>query len=248
MTTLILAVACQTEKIDSAVEYGILDIAISEDPSLDVVVKSTDVSDFNVSIYKSSDPSPAYGPMKFSNFTAKVLPLGSYYVTAESCTEAEAESGAGKMRLSGKSAEIIISKEAISQTATVECTVANAKVSVSFDSSLASYFTKNDLKVEIKGGTTSKTVTANYSAAAAEFWFNPSEIQYTVSGTFVPTGTSGEEKGLKLTGYRSLTAKDNVSLVVKLNLENGEIVAPTIEVSTELSSQETVDAEFNPYE
>ena len=247
MTALILAVACQTEKIDSAVEYGILDIAISEDPSLDVVVKSTDVSDFNVSIYKSSDPSPVCGPIKFSNFTAKVLQLGTYYVTAESCTEAEAESGAGKMRLFGRSAEITISTAAISQTATVECTVANARVSVSFDSSLESYFTKNDLKVEIKGGTASKTVTANYSDAA-EFWFNPSEILYTVSGTFVPTGTSGEEKELKLTGSRSLNAKDDVRLVVKLNLQNGEIVAPTIEVSTELSAQETVDAEFNPYE
>ena len=250
MATLLLAVACQTEKIDPSMDYGTLDVTLSGEPSVEVEVKSQQLSaseaaSYNISIFDKNDVNK-YGPVKYSAFEAQVLPMGTYYVTAESCTEAEAENGNGKKRLAGKSADITLTPSAISQTANVECAVTNALVSVAFDASVSGMFT--DLKVILSGGTTSgRKVTVAETAAGVktEVWFNPSSLTYTISGTFNPSG-----KFLTLTGTpRTLTAKDNISLLVKLNLDNGEITAsPTIIVDVTMKQEVPVEEEFNPYE
>lgn len=249
MATLFLAVACQTEKMDPSTGYGTLDIALSGDSSIDVVVKSqqltpSEAAAYNVSVFDDNDVCK-YGPVKYSAFEAQVLPMGTYYVTAESCTESEAESGRGKMRLAGKSADITLSPSAISQIARVECSVTNAKVTVAYDESISGMFT--DLKVVLSGGTTSgrKVTVAETSAGVkTEVWFNPSSLTYTISGTFKPSG-----KVLTLSGSsRSLAAKDNISLLVKLNLDNGEISAsPEIVVDVAMKQEVPVEEEFNPY-
>lgn len=247
MAMLLLAVACQTEKFESTEGSGILDIAISGEPSFDVVVKSQTLSaaeaaGYNVSIFTDSD-ALKYGPVEYSAFTAQVLPMGTYYVTAENLTPAEAEAGNGHMRLAGRSADVVLTPSAISQTATVECEVTNAKVAVAFDSSVSGMF--DNLKVVLAGGTTSgRKLTVAETAAVTETWFNPSNLSYTISGTFKPTG-----KPLTLSNSRTLAAKDNIKILVKLNLENGEISgAPEIVVDVTMSQETPVEEEFNPYE
>jgi hypothetical protein len=248
MAMLLLAVACQTEKLESTEESGILDIAISGEPSFDVLVKSQTLSaeeaaGYNVSIFTDSDVLK-YGPVEYSAFEAQVLPLGTYYVTAENLTTTEAEEGNGQMRLAGRSNDVVLTPSAISQTATVECKVTNAKVAVEFDSSVSGMF--DNLKVVLTGGTTSgRTLTVAETAAGTvtETWFNPSNLSYTISGTFKPTG-----KPLTLSNSRTLAAKDNIKVLVKLNLENGEISgAPEIVVDVTMSQATPVEEEFNPY-
>lgn len=249
MAVLVLAVACQTEKIESAPEYGTLDVAICAESSFDVVVKSptqlnpTDAASYNISIFDGSD-AKKYGPVEYSAFEARVLPMGTYYVTAENYTLEEAESGNGKMRLAGRSEDIVLSASAISQTATVACEVANARVNVAYDSSVSGKFT--GLKVELSGGSTAgRKLTVNETAAGqkTELWFNPSTVTYTITGTFTPTG-----KSMTLTGTRTLAAKDDVNLLVKLNLDNGEITgSPVITVDVSMNAATSVEEEFNPY-
>ena len=249
MATLLMAVACQTEKMDSLHEYGILDVAISNDRSFDVVVKSqvtlsgADAADYNISIFTDSDVLK-YGPVDYRDFKSQILPLGTYYVTAESCTPKEAEVGNGQMRMAGTSADVVLTPSAISQTAKVECYVANAKFVVEYDSSISGMF--EDLKVEVSGGTTSgrKVVFGETQAGQqTEAWFNPSTITYTISGKFIPTGND-----MTITDSRVLAAKDDVLLLVKLNLDNGEISAcPEIVVDVTMNEQVTVEKEFNPY-
>lgn len=250
MAALLMAVACQTEKMDSSLGYGTLDVTLTGESHFDVVLKSPqtlsaqEAADYNLSIFDKSDVLK-YGPVKYRDFKAQVLPMGTYYVTAESCTVAEAEAGNGKMRLAGTSADVVLSPTSISQTAQVECTVANAKVVVVYDSSVSGMF--DGLKVEIAGGTTAGrkvTVSETTAGQETETWFNPSSISYTIKGKFKPTG-----KDLTLSGTRTLSAKDNLRLLVKLNLENGEITAsPVIVVDVAVSQQVSVEEEFNPYE
>ena len=249
MATLFLAVACQTEMLDQSMGYGTLDVTLSGDSSIDVVVKSqqltaSEAAAYNLSIFDGNGVQK-YGPVEYSSFEAQILPMGTYYVTAESCTESEAESGKGNMRLAGKSADITLSPSAISQTARVECSVTNARVSVAFDESISGMFT--DLKVVFSGGTTpgrKVTVAETSAGVKTEVWFNPSSLTYTISGTFKPSG-----KVLTLNGAsRTLTAKDNISLLVKLNLENGEISAsPEIVVDVDMKQEVPIEEEFNPY-
>ena len=246
-----MAVACQTEKIESTSEYGILDVAISGEPSFDVVVKapqtlsSTQAAGYNIAIYDDSDVLKC-GPAKYGEFKAQVLPLGTYYVTAENLTLADAELGNGQMRLAGKSDDVTLNASALSQKATVLCEVANAKLSVVYDSSVSGMF-NDDLKVVVSGGTTTGrklTFPETLPNKETVSWYNPSTISYTISGTF-----KHGSKQLSLTGSRELSAKDNVKLLVKLNLDNGEISAiPEITVDVTMNTLTTIEEEFNPYE
>ena len=88
------------------------------------------------------------------------------------------------------------------------------------------------------------TVAGTATGEKSGVWFNPCSLTYTISGTFNPSG-----KALTLTGTRTLATKDNISLVVKLNLDNGEISAsPTIVVDVTMKKEDSFVEEFNPYE
>ena len=247
MTVMLLAaVACQTEKIDSAPEYGILDIALSGEPSIGVEVKSqktltdAEAADYTINIYDAAAGDEPVYTAKHKDFKAQVLPLGTYCVTAESCTEEEAEVNGGKMRVVGKSNDIELSLDAISQTAQVNCEIANAKVAIVFDNESLSGKCK-DMAVKISGWATRKgsSVTVRQDK---EFWFNPTTVTYSVTGTFIETGTP-----LKLDKTLDVEAKDNYRIIIKLNLDKGQIKAsPTIVLDEEMNDKEDV-AELSPF-
>ena len=241
MAVLLMAVACQTEKIETYPEYGTLDITLAGEPSLDVEVKSSqtlsaaEAAEYSVTIYDASD-AVVYGPVKYKDFTPQILPMGTYYVSAENCSLADAEANNGKMRLAGRSQDIVLSASAISQTAEVECVVTNAKVSFVFDPSLTGMFDDLVLKFKRPGIPGTNNVRTD-----AEYWCNPSTVTYTISGIFKQTG-----RYLELTRELTLAAKDNVKVVIKLNLANGELAA-TIIVVDDLNPEKTEEVDFNPY-
>lgn len=245
----IMIVACNSVRVDSPVRYGEISVAIAGEPDVEVVTKAPETLDpesdeagkYIVRIFNSS------GAMQYEAgydvFEAQRLPLGTYYVTAENCTEAQAEAGNGRMRLYGRSQNVTLSPEQLSQTATVGCTVANAKVSVVFDSSVEGLFT--DLKVVLSGGTTpgrSITVTETASDVVTETWFNPSNLTYEISGTFDQTG-----KEIGMSRAIELHARNNLMLVVKVSLENGQLL-PSVTVDTQIDDPTVESGSFNPYE
>lgn len=247
-----MAVAC-TSKVDEPLQYGRLSVALSGEPSVEVVTKaealdktSEDAKDYTVSIYdKSAASEPKYSATYF-DFATQTLPLGTYYVTAENCTESEAESaesGKGKKRIAGQSADVTLAADALTGTATVNCTVTNALVSVKFDASVDGRF--SDLKVTLVGGTTSKTVTVAQTATdvVTGNWFNPQTLTYTISGTFIG---SGMNKPVSLSKSIELVAKNNIQLLVKVNLENG-LLTPAVTVDTSIDDPTVENGEFNPY-
>lgn len=246
---LLVSVACSTQA-DEPLQYGRLSVALSGEPAVEVVSKTPETLEqtdpeaagYMVRLYNSSDEK--LYEAAFSEFQTQTLPLATYYVTAENCTEAAAEEGTGKMRLYGRSNDVTLSADNLEQTATANCTVSNAKVSVQFDASVQNRF--SGLQVTLSGGTTRTapiTVAQTAAGVVTETWFNPSELTYTISGTF--TG-SGMNKPVEITKSLTLEAKNNILLLVKVNLENGQLT-PSVTIDVELDGVNEVPEEFNPY-
>ena len=242
--------ACNTVSIEQPAQYGKLSVALSDEPTVEHVTKAptslkqtdAEAENYTVRVFDSSD-ALKYESL-YSKFEAQRLQLGTYYVTAENCTESAAEEGNGKMRLYGCSENIVLSTTQLSQTATVDCTVQNAKVSVKFDESVTGRF--SNLKVTLSGGTTRASaieISETASDVVTETWFNPSELTYTISGTFTASGMS---KPVNISKSVNLIARNNVLLIVKVNLENGQLM-PSITFDTQIDNTTEIPEEFNPY-
>ncbi len=244
MSIVLVAVSCNKIS-EEHLEYGEISVKLTDDVSVDVVSKvfteltPEEAASYNVSIYDAGDVLQ-YGPVEYASFQTQRLPVGTYYVVAESCSETEAEFGKGVLRLAGRSADIVLSPENLSQTATVECTVANAMVTVAFDESVEGRFT--DLKVVLSNSDESRTLTVNESDGQTEMYFNPTTLRYVISGTFTQNG-----KEVSVDKTQVLEAKSNLKLVVKVNLENGQVSMPSISIDTTLDTINVVEEEFNPY-
>lgn len=249
MAMAIMAVAC-TQKVDEPLQYGELSVTLAGEPTVEVVSKALQTLEptapeavgYVVRIFDSSDQ--MMYEKTYDAFEAQRLPLGTYYVTAENCTEAQAEAGNGRMRLYGCSGDVIISAEDLTPTATVNCVVTNAKVSVEYDESVADRFT--GLQVTLAGGTTegrTLTIAQTATGVVTETWFNPSELTYTISGTFIG---SGMNKPVSITRSLTLEAKNNIKLLVKVNLENGQLM-PGLTIDTQIDDPQEKEEEFNPY-
>lgn len=248
--TALMTVACNTE-IENPEVYGELSVSIAGEPAAEVIsrapekLEKTDpeASGYMVCICSSSDEK--LYEAKYSVFESQKLPIDkTYYVTAENCTEAAAEDGNGKMRLYGRSEDVTLTADQLVKTATVNCTVSNAKVSVRFDESVNDRFT--GLQVTLDGGTMRTdpiTIAQTASGVVTETWFNPSDLTYTITGTF--TG-SGMNKPVNISKTISLQARDNIVLLVKVNLQNGQLM-PSVTIDTQIDDLTEIPGEYNPY-
>ena len=252
-------VACNT-KLEIPEVYGELSVSLAGEPTVEVVSKAgeqqeptvlqptdTEAAGYMVRIYTSDDEMKYESP--YSEFKPQKLPLGTYYVTAENCTEAyaeSAESGKGMKRIAGQSADVTLTPDALTGNATVNCTVTNALVSVKFDASVEDRF--ENLKVTLTGGTSSKTIEVTETATdvVTEIWFNPSELTYTITGTFTGSGMNKPVNINNSTAPITLEARNHIQLIVKVNLENGQL-KPSVTVDPEIDDPTEVNGEFNPY-
>ncbi|MGN1210924.1 MAG: DUF4493 domain-containing protein [Candidatus Cryptobacteroides sp.] len=122
---------------------------IREDVSAAPVTKAVsdeEIDTFIISV-EGTSISGKYSEIKGREFT---LPAGNYVVTAENLSEADAapESGYGQARYTG-SETFTVQALSMTQTVTVGCTVANAKVSASADESFTSVFDVASIKVTV---------------------------------------------------------------------------------------------------
>ena len=259
MSAALLAVSCNTVSIEEPVQYGTLAVSLSGDPVIEVVSKAAETltpdkaANYNIAVYTSADCSgnPVEGTAKkYSELTSPVvLPAATYYVWAESCTAADAESGKGVMRFEGVSPAVEV-RPGFASTATVECTVANAVVTVNFDDSVDGKI--NDLKVTLVRETPSRSVEVAYADVAGEdekqqqVWFNAkSTVKYTISGTSAITQQPLTGEGCTGT-LPTLNAGNNVQLNIKVASDNGVL---TVLSDVEINVPETTVKPdgFNPY-
>ena len=109
------AVACNT-KIETLEVYGELSVSLAGEPVVEVISKAVETleqtdpeaGNYMVRIYDSAD-AEMYESV-YSAFETQRLALGTYYVTAENCTESEAEEGNGKIVVSVAVLVLVICK------------------------------------------------------------------------------------------------------------------------------------------
>ncbi len=247
----LIAVACNSVKEDTApVQYGEISVSLG-DPELEVITKaftaldpnSEEAAQYTVSVFNYDTNEQQGSAVSYKDFQPVKLPLGKYYVSAENCTPVQAEEGDGRMRIAGdcKDVPVVLTSENLSQTATVNCSVANARVAVAFDGSVSGLFDNLQVVVTGEDGNRVKTVAEMEAGVEKELWFNPQTISYVISGTFKQL-----DKLITINGTRTLAAKNNIKLCVKVNLSNGQLL-PVIQVDKELDSPTDVPGEFNPY-
>lgn len=245
--------ACTSGKMDAPLLYGEISVALASEQVVDVLTKAAvplpedEAHDYEVFIH-DSDGNELY-KSAYDLFVPQKLAVSEdpYTVSAENCTAVEAETGRGRMRLWGKT-EVTLSASDLTPEVTVDCKVVNCLVTVEFDSSVAGRFT--DLKVELTGGGRTSAETVLESDGKTDVWFNPSAqtrntaVSYTITGVFDQTGASVE-----MTGSRTLEARNHMKLVVKVNLDKGQISNDDLSVTID-KDMVTVDPseeEFNPY-
>ncbi len=242
--------ACTNEENPSlSKETGEIRFSLVDTTEVEITTKATlkfDVNEFNVSLSRGNESifsNRKYKDIAGSSITCSVSP--DYVLTAESCTEAEAESanqGWGQARATGKESFAVAANE--SKTVTVNCGLANSSVSVDFSDYITSMYTSYSIELHATDAT-SRTFTfdkSNYTFKTAYFNVSESkrELAYTV------TLPSFEKP---YTGTLTLEPSKSYKLSVKVKGE-GTNATVTLNVTADgtLLEEITLTEKINPYQ
>lgn len=230
-------------------ETGEIRFSVVDTTEVEITTKASlnfDVDEFSVSLSRGDEP--IFSNRKYGDIAGSVMTCSAssdYVLTAESCTEAEAESanqGWGQARATGKETFAVAANE--SKTVTVSCGLANSSVSVGFSDYITSMYTSYSIELHATDAT-SRTFTfdkSNYTFKTAYFNVGESgrKLDYTV------TLPSLKEP---YTGTLTLEPSKSYKLSVKVEGE-GTSTTATLEVSVDgtLLKEEILTEGINPYQ
>lgn len=230
-------------------ETGEIRFSVVDTTEVEITTKATlkfDVNEFNVSLSRGNES--IFSNRKYKDIAGSSIPCSvspDYVLTAESCTEAEAESanqGWGQARATGKESFAVAANE--SKTVTVSCGLANSSVSVDFSDYITSMYTSYSIELHATDAT-SRTFTfdkSNYTFKTAYFNVGESgrKLDYTVT---LPSFTE------PYTGTLTLEPSKSYTLSVKVEGEDTSTTA-TLEVSVDgkLLKEEILTEGINPYQ
>lgn len=219
-------------------QYGALALSVSSEVEVDVQTKSEQAGQFDsynihiTGIHTGNDPYEAslvYGETDWP----LTLPFGLYSITAESCTEDVAHSaneGFGCVRFMGMIEGVQVKTPVSTATdVSVVCTMANAKLSITFDDGFLSDF--QNVRAEVVLGDRIVTITSD-QASDVQAYFNvgqESVLTYTVYGTI-------DDVQMKYTSSIVLRPAKHARLTFKSN-HNG-ILGPQVSVDKEIGTNE----------
>ena len=230
-------------------ESGEIIFSVVDTTEVEITTKASlnfDVNEFNVSLSRGNEPifsNKKYGDIAGTAITCSASP--DYVLTAESCTETEAESanqGWGQARVSGKETFAVVAND--SKTVTVNCGLANSSVSVAFSDYVTSMYTSFSIELHATDAT-SRTFTFdnnNYKFKTAYFNVGESgrKLDYTV------TLPSFEKP---YTGTLTLEPSKSYKLSVKVEGEGtNTTVKLGVTVDGTLIKEEILPEKINPYE
>ena len=173
-------------------ETGEIRFSVVDTTEVEITTKASlnfNVDEFKVSLSRGDEPiftNKRYGDIEGSTMNCSASP--DYVLTAESCTEAEAESanqGWGQARATGKESFAVAANE--SKTVTVNCGLANSSVSVDFSDYITSMFSEYSIK--IYDATTD-------DATSRAFTFN--ETNYQFKTAYFNVGESGRKLAFEI--------------------------------------------------
>lgn len=230
-------------------ETGEIRFLVVDTTGVEIITRASldfNVDDFNVSLSKgdiSIFSNKRYGEIEGTTIACAASP--DYLLTAESCTEAEAESandGWGQARISGKQAFAVAEYE--SKTVTVNCGVTTSSVNVEFSDFVASMFTTYSIDL--------------YAVDAPSRIFTFNESNYSSNTAYFNVGESGRELAYTVnlpspytpySGTLTLEPAKNYNLSVKIQNEGtGTTATLSINVDGTLLDEQILPEKINPYE
>ena len=258
MSAALLAVSCNSARIEDPLEYGTISLSLAGDPEIEVITKgelsAAEAKDYNIWVC-DTDGNVVVESQDFKS--SIIVPAGDYVVWAESCTESEAETDFGCRRYLGSSGEqeVTVVPGGLAE-ATVNCYVANALVEVVFHSSIKNQISGNisvELKREAANGVGVRTVTLKGTYVepsgtdeeaskvnSKEVWFTSgSTITYKVSGI-----TTGGDDLYSEGTLSDLQPKSWTQLVIKVSSDGTLTLVPNVNTDV---TEGTITAPYNPY-
>lgn len=183
-----------------------------------------------------------YGDIAETSFLCAAR--NDYLLTAESCTEEEAENanyGWGQFRISGKQAFAVIANQ--SNTVTVNCGLSSSSVNVEFSDFVVNTFTNYSIELYATDASDRKLTfdESNYSSKTAYFNVGESgrELAYTVTLPALETPYSGK---------LNLEPSKNYNLSIKVDGENtNSTVTLGIAVDGTLLEEKVLTEKISPY-
>lgn len=171
-------------------ETGEIRFSVVDTTEVEITTKAShsfNVDEFKVSLSRGNES--IFSNKKYGDIAGSVITCSAssdYMLTAESCTETEAESanqGWGQARATGKEEFTVAANE--SKTVTVNCGLANSSVSVDFSDYITSMFSNYSIEIHATD-VPNRTFTfyeKNYQFKTAYFNVNESvrELTYTVT-------------------------------------------------------------------
>jgi hypothetical protein len=234
--TILLAASACNKVVMAPQQMGTVALSLASDVEAVVGTKADNTVDYDSFLVKISGETligNRYGQeYVYSEIPDEMLiPFGSYFFSAESCTPAQAETsneGFGCVRYAGTTQKTdIMSTETMGIE--IECSMANAKVTLVFDDSFLEDFT--DPKAELKVDDREIELPDAATAAAKVSYFNVDSenlLSYTIYGKI-----NGRE--LSYTNSMSLAAAKWAKIVIKSN-HNGQIGGPDIIIDSNMDN------------
>ena len=230
-------------------ETGEIIFSVVDTTEVEITTKASlnfNVDEFSVSLSRGNEPifsNKKYGDIAGTAITCSASP--DYVLTAESCTETEAESanqGWGQARVSGKESFAVVANE--SKTVTVNCGLANSSVSVAFSDYVTSMYTSYSIELHATDAT-SRTFTFD-------------ENNYTFKTAYFNVGKSGRVLAYTVNlpnlekpypGTLTLEPSKSYTLSVKVEGEGSTATATLgIAVDGELRDEIILPQKINPYQ
>lgn len=230
-------------------ETGEIRFSVVDTTAVEITTKALpnfDVNEFNVSLSRGDEsifPNRKYGDIAGTSITCSA---GSgYLLTAESCTEAEAESANnrwGKARVYGEETFDIVANE--TKNVTVSCGLANSSVEVEFSDYITSTYETYSIEIYATDATDRALTFNERNHGFKTAYFNVGESGRTLAYTVnLPTPYKPYE------GICTLAPSKDYKLSVTVKGEGSSTTATLgITVDGTLLEEITLKQNINPYE
>ena len=231
----LMLLSCSKDSIWNAQEQGQLSVNVEQGASIFVETKAeVSTGDFNLKIVKNGGKVEYDG--KVSAFTSPMtLPTGTYTVSAENITAAEALADRGKQRLADTQENVTVSANQ-TNTITLNCEMVNSQVSFAFDDTFKSAFDMANTQITESSRSIVWSKDATHDKEIA--YFDPGDLNYTIK-----TKRAGADK--TYTGTIALQAKTWHKLTVKASVENGQLGITV--TADDTVAEKTGDITVDPY-
>ena len=245
--------SCSNSDEPQVEQFGTISLGMSADITVNTRTETTltneELANYQITLNQSGTTeaikSGTYSSL-FQGGNTMIVNTGTgYTLTAANCTDEVAESAnsnQGQVQYKGTSDEFEV-KANLNTNVAVKCTVANAQVSVTWDSSIASSSAFTDLKAEVyENSKESRKFTFTNSDTDPHPFFNidnDPKLVGTITYKF-----NGNDKSYAITGITLAPAK-HIKLAISASTNSGQI---TVTITVDGSVQdEDHPIEINPY-